>query len=521
MLTTRIIEYRIDAVVVILLFLTALLVRFYRIEDVTPGAWGDEITIGEVGEKLIDTGKIIPFIEDGLGHPTPLLYLGGYFTKSFGRSLLTIRLVSVIFGALSIIAFYFLLRQVFSKVIASTVSLLFSFSYPHLVVSRLAYEVTASLFVQILTIIFLFIALRTAKTIFYFLLGATLGLGLYTYLGFRTFLIFILIYVMSVYIESGHLRRNVKQLFVLVAGLILISTPLIHYAISNWPVLLARTNSLSVFGQHLKNDEVIKEIIASVVRLQLIFAGGDPNPRFNPSGVGLVDSSIIFMGIIGFFHLIRKKKFSILLLGFLITSSAVANDIFSLERIPEFHYYGIGHPNTLRIFGILLPIYSLSAYGLLELHERLSRRIYFFITILLLSFSLVTNFTNYFSQREKNNRYYSYNFVFNGGLAAEAVNRINELNFMQVAVSPEIKDDIRFNFLINNQISIVEFNPKTKEDALKSLKSSPLTIVILNQDSPIGSYIYSWWKSDDNLNHLSPITDPFGKVVALTIPGRP
>ena len=85
-----------DIFIIVLILVVSVLIRLYKIEIITSGMWGDEITVGRVAERVLRSSQFIPFVSDNYGHATPLLYLTGLAIKIFGRSLTSIRLVSVI-----------------------------------------------------------------------------------------------------------------------------------------------------------------------------------------------------------------------------------------------------------------------------------------------------------------------------------------------------------------------------------------------------------------------------------------
>src|SRR5258706_10783174 len=100
----------IDLVLIICLFLFAFTVYLYKIDVITPGVQGDEITIAKVSEQVINSSNFVPFLPFAYGHPTPLLYLTGISISLFGRSVMALRLPYILFGAMSIAGFYVLLR---------------------------------------------------------------------------------------------------------------------------------------------------------------------------------------------------------------------------------------------------------------------------------------------------------------------------------------------------------------------------------------------------------------------------
>jgi hypothetical protein len=60
---------KIDAIIVVILFILAFALRIYRVDQITPGMWGDEVGYAVLGEQLVDSGKFVPFSDDLFAPP--------------------------------------------------------------------------------------------------------------------------------------------------------------------------------------------------------------------------------------------------------------------------------------------------------------------------------------------------------------------------------------------------------------------------------------------------------------------
>lgn len=293
---------RLDLLLLICLFFIAFGIRMYKVEEITPGMYGDEFVIAKESERILSLPEYIPFTEVSVGHPTLLLYMTGICIELFGRTLTAIRLPYIFFGALCISAFYILLRLFFGKSISFATSLLLAFSYPLVAVSRLAYEITPSLFFQILTTIFLFLAWKLKSIRFYVAAGLSLGAGLYTYLGFRTFALLVLLLAayLLLFKPTKNRKLNRQAFLALIAALFIAIVPLFSYGLGHIGAIMERTNTISLFNQNLSSTEFLKELSGSTFRLtHLFFSNGDPNPRYNPSGVSMFDIVTVVIALSG------------------------------------------------------------------------------------------------------------------------------------------------------------------------------------------------------------------------------
>ena len=107
-------QYKHELLFILVLACITATTYFTRLSEITTGAYGDEITIGLAAQDIVKQPGFVPFTTVNLGHPTLLLYLTGYIFQALGTSLVTLRLSSL--------------------------------SYPMIILSRLAYEMTAALF---------------------------------------------------------------------------------------------------------------------------------------------------------------------------------------------------------------------------------------------------------------------------------------------------------------------------------------------------------------------------------------
>ncbi|MCX6816567.1 MAG: hypothetical protein NTZ93_01745 [Candidatus Beckwithbacteria bacterium] len=422
---------KLNWLICLILFLAAFLLRLYKIDQVTPGMWGDEITVGQASENLLLSRQITPFVDVNYGHPTPLLYLTGLAIKLFGRSVFSLRLTSVIFGSLDIAIFYLFLRRWQPLSVSLAASLAFLFSYPHLIVSRFAYEMTAAIFFQILAALFLY-----QKK--YLALGLALGTGLFTYLGFRPLaLVFLLLALIINF-------KKINRFFLVLGAAIFISSPLLYYSLQQPDQFWARAKNLSVFHQNLPTQEIVKEVLGAAQRSSLmIFTTGDPNPRQNPAGKPAFDpltACLLFTGLVILFRRQRRLFFIWLLFSLTVFFS----DIFSLERIPEFHYYGLGHPNILRLSGLIPLVYFSLAFGLNQL-KKISLSFMTILTVII----IVINYLWYFQQPISR-----FNYYVNGAGMLELAKIINAGPYKTVATSSQIINDQRIQYFVSPQISL-------------------------------------------------------------------
>ena len=105
--------------------------------------------------------------------------------KLAGVGITQMRLVSAIVATLSLLAFYFLARELFDWHIALPTTALFAVSRWHLTFSRIVYELIMVPLVESLLFLFLIRAVRYGRRRDWAWTGLMLALGMNTYTAFR------------------------------------------------------------------------------------------------------------------------------------------------------------------------------------------------------------------------------------------------------------------------------------------------------------------------------------------------
>lgn len=156
-----------------LLFLTGFLLRTYNLSGIPTGIHGDEASIGYNAFSLLKTGKdqngnFLPIAIDQFGdfRPAGYHYIDIPFVALFGLNELAVRLPSAIFGAGSIIIFFFLLKELFAnKKMPFIGSFLLTVSPWHIVISRSTSESIIAGFFILIGTLFLIKSIKSEKSL--------------------------------------------------------------------------------------------------------------------------------------------------------------------------------------------------------------------------------------------------------------------------------------------------------------------------------------------------------------------
>ncbi|MDE2025129.1 MAG: glycosyltransferase family 39 protein [Patescibacteria group bacterium] len=366
-----------DIVIVISIFLLALGVYIYRLDQTPPGLFLDEYAIGLDAFHLTTLHEYVPWVNWSTGHPTAIFYLLSSSLNLFGHTVFAIRFPFVLFGALSVVVFYILLRLFFTRLVSSVGTVLFLCSYQMIINSRLAAtEITPMLFCEILTLLFLYLSYKTKDLRYFAAIGLSIGAGFNTYLGFRSFAFtafLITVYLLFSKTPRQNFRKSLQNLFVFLMGIFTLTVPLLAYSTLHVQQLLLHTTQLSVFNKGLSGGAIVSLVLWNVSQLPHLFSPpGDPFFVYNPASTSLYDIGTFILLILGCVFLFRENKqllfaFIILLLPF------IGNDILSTYDLPNaVHNSGIvGHPNTLHLSGLIPLIYFVCAYGLSKIRVSL------------------------------------------------------------------------------------------------------------------------------------------------------
>lgn len=220
-------------VFLVLIILLGVFLRFYRLNQVPPSLFGDEVDVGYQAYSILKTGK------DYMGQPWPIsfhsladwrtpLFLYGTvpFIWLFGLTELGVRFQPALFGILTIPVFYLLVQKIFkNKSLGLVAAFLLSISPWHLQYSRAAFEVTQMLFFLILGLYLFLIGLKKPWVLPFS--AFCLILAPYSYNTAKLFVpLFILLLVVVFFRQLKQIKRGWMILTILV--LVLAGTPMAY-----------------------------------------------------------------------------------------------------------------------------------------------------------------------------------------------------------------------------------------------------------------------------------------------------
>lgn len=423
----------------VFLLIFSLAIRAVYIDQMPSGLWHDEIEANVAGQVMLDSlvrDKVFnPYTTDATGHPAISMLLSGVSAMFWGNSVLGVRWPSIVFGSLSIVIFFKLIALFFEFRVALAVSLMMAVSYWHLSLSRLGFEATFFWFFQIGSLYWLAKYYKTNRAENLGWAGATLGVGLYSYLAFRSWLLIMVIVslVAIAYINRKEVLKLIAESFRFIFPLVLIILPLFFYGRHFPDKVWSRSADLSIFNKKfdlINRPEMILQ--NSWKTVGMLFWQGDPNLRHNPQGRPALDPLIGGLFVGGMVVLIRKKYYLWGLLVLMGLGAMGANGIFTYE--PPY----ITQPHSLRTLG-MLPIVMMVVAMMID---KISGRWKYGVTFGLVALVWVINLGIYFGPNQ--NAGYSEAFQTKQTMVAKQLNIWCGKNPF---ISTSLIDPIHINFL--------------------------------------------------------------------------
>ncbi len=233
----------------LLILSLALILRFWHLDLAPPSANWDEASIGYNVYSVAQTGKDefgnkLPLVFRSLNDYKPPLYIytDAIFVKFLGLSTFTVRLPAAIFGVLSVLFTYLLIRKLTQREDVALLSSLFLAISPwSLQFSRSAVESGFALFFIIASAYFFLKGFE--KGWFAVLSGIFFGLSLFAYQSPRIFVPLLIIILILANIKS--LLKNKKTLLLFLITFAVFFLPLIHFL--TIPENQARFKGVSIY----------------------------------------------------------------------------------------------------------------------------------------------------------------------------------------------------------------------------------------------------------------------------------
>ncbi len=379
-------SYKNSLLLLIGILLLASFFRLYQLDILPPGLYPDEAMNANDALDTLESGDYKVFYSENNGREGLFVWLIAFSFKIFGPAPWSLRLVSAIFGILTVLGLYLLSSQLFNRKIALLSSFLLAVSFWHVNFSRIGFRAVLVPFLLCFSFYFLFRAFEKKIVWDYIWAGIFFGLGFYTYIAFRVAVLIlgvvVLWQIIDYWLKKKRFQNKILEMFkkiyikdhwwkidVFFIAIIVILLPITFYFIQNPQDFIGRAGGVSVFGQ----EEPLKELALSVVKTLGSFNFyGDGNWRHNLAGSPLLawpTGALFIIGLVliikDIFSKIWKKKIPDLVPLFLIVwfGSMLLPAVLTAE----------GLPHALRMIGVIPTAYIFAAIGFVWLYQKFSK----------------------------------------------------------------------------------------------------------------------------------------------------
>lgn len=534
-------------IIVGLILALGIFLRTFILGKVPPSPDWDEVALGYNAYSILETGrdeygKVFPVVLESFDDYKPALY--AYFiipfVKILGLSVVSVRLPSVVFGCISLLVLYFIVRELFPKGIECSrikigknaladISMLFLAISPwHIQFSRVGFEAQVGLSFNLLFILFFLKSFR--KSYFLPISAFFAGLSIYIYQSEKVYVPMLLLLMTAVFFRPFIKIPKKWIVFSFAAGIVVI-LPMIFYILGN-PNALTRAKGVSVFSDTTKlllnNTEKLERDVKRNNSLGLIldnrrieyikeFASGylshfEPDwlfyrgdeLRHQPPNMGLlyiIEIPLILAGIYILLFSRVDRKIKVFIFGYVL-----------IAPIPASVTYDV--PHAVRAINMLPAPQILSAIGILCLFYIVNKtRLFIRIPIFIIVFAFVTlNFSYYLNQYFVQMNYY-YSKAWQYG--------------WEEAVKEAQKDQNRFDKVVVSNVSPLDqsymfFLFYTKYDPAKYLEEGGTKSGRFSAEhTAFGKYIFrpiEWDKDKFSKNTLfigrtDDLPDNRGKII--------
>lgn len=350
---------RLEMLLVLVLFLSALQFRAFNLNIFPYGAEGDEAGGGVYGVDVLKHRYDNPLVSNNV--PLHFFSITALFFKVFGVSVGAMRAHSAIFGTLSVLTTYFFLRLIWGSMIAFLATALMSFSYWHLHYSRFGHDNIVQVCLQMAAFYFVFKAMKDGGLKQWLIGGLAFGLAMMPHLASRLLPIQGIVLVLYLLLKRRDLlRRHLGGFIVFVLAAWIMAAPAVTYWFRVIPMSMGRAQSVSIFDKTNSNapvDTLSGFVRNSKVTMMMFNHFSDSRTRNNPvAPQKILENWTAILFALSFVYLLyhwRNTLAFFLLSAFFINLSA---SVFAVEA-----------PQTLRTAGNISLVFCMIAFMLYDL----------------------------------------------------------------------------------------------------------------------------------------------------------
>ncbi len=328
-------EHRLDLAILIGLAAVAASVRLPLLTEIPAGIHGDEAWTGIDAVRVLEEGWIGPYVRSALGQASGPIYVAAPFVGLFGETVFSIRLAGAVMGIATVLVAYLAFRVMFDRTVGVFAAILLAVGVWHLHYSRLAFPVIAWPLMEMLTLLFLFLAIKSGRWLHYALAGLFAGAGVYTYNAYPVFALPVALFVGWIALglalarerRAELLRRYAARVALMAGVALLVALPMMRYVTDSSNEYFNHQQTISLFEQSEWTQagtwgraELLKDNAWDFYRAA--FWSGDPDEADGAGQQAMVDRVSLVLMIAGAVVLVvrwwRPASVAVLLLVLLV-----------------------------------------------------------------------------------------------------------------------------------------------------------------------------------------------------------
>ncbi len=315
------------------IFVVAAFLRLYRLPEVPPGLHPDEAMNGINALEAWRTGHFQVFYSENGGREGLFINVQSLALGWVGHNEpWVLRLVSAIFGTLTVIAFYFFCREIADESTARLAALFMATSVWHITMSRFGTRPVSALFFLLWGLYLFWRSTRSlAEGSRWYILeaiagGLVYGLGFHTYTTYRITPLMVVALLPRMVRQFGP-RNVVKVGTIAVTAALLAVLPLALYFLGHPADFFRRVSEVSLMA----SPRPIQQLLFNIGKTVGMYAfAGDENWRHNLSGQPMLFWPVAILCFIGIGLAVFRQRW---LLTFWVAGMLPA--ILSTEDVPH------------------------------------------------------------------------------------------------------------------------------------------------------------------------------------------
>lgn len=328
-------DYRFTLLTTLILFTTAVALRYFRLSQQPFVLSGIEASLGLNAAQILNGQLRIPFGTGWLTNPTLPFYLTAVPISLFGQTVFAVRFLSPLVGGLTVAATYLLGERLYGRAVGLAAAILLLGSHLHLHYSHLG---MSNIWSPLLVLLALGLAAvaweRPAaaphQRLLWLAAGLGIGLNAYEFTTARLLpLILLALLAWALLLDRKTVRAQAAHLLAALALALIVALPTILFYRQYPAIFMERVNVLGIVQtdwlpqQALATGQSQVDLFRQQFRLAaLAFNGGeDLSPVYKPNAPLLAfGTAVLFLlGFIMSLFRLRQFKFALLPIWFLVT----------------------------------------------------------------------------------------------------------------------------------------------------------------------------------------------------------